>query len=124
MNKIYILLFFLFSIFLFSCNKPNFIYGKWEDSNRILEFNEYGDFTLEFKNSNLVKGFRGRALKKKNIMILFFEEFKDSNNEWLYTDGTDLEDYKEILFISFEDEKLVTQIKSTNKKFIYTKVID
>ena len=29
-----------------------------------------------------------------------------------------LEDYKEILFISFEDEKLVTQIKSTNKKFI------
>ena len=35
-----------------------------------------------------------------------------------------LEDYKEILFISFEDEKLVTQIKSTNKKFIYTKIID
>lgn len=124
MNKIYILLFFLFSVFLFSCNKPNSIYGKWEDSNRILEFSEYGDFTLEFKNSNLVKGFRGRALKKKNIMILFFEEFKDSNNEWLYTDGTDLEDYKEILFISFEDEKLVTQIKSTNKKFIYTKIID
>ena len=57
-------------------------------------------------------------------MILFFEEFKDSNNEWLYTDGTDLEDYKEILFISFEDEKLVTQIKSTNKKFIYTRIID
>ena len=124
MNKIYILLFFLFSVFLFSCNKPNSIYGKWEDSNRILEFSEYGDFTLEFKNSNLVKGYRGRALKKKNIMILFFEEFKDSNNEWLYTDGTDLEDYKEILFISFEDEKLVTQIKSTNKKFIYTKIID
>lgn len=81
MNKIYILLFFLFSVFLFSCKKPNSIYGKWEDSNRILEFNEYGDFTLEFKNSNLVKGFRGRALKKKNIMILFFEEFKDFNNE-------------------------------------------
>lgn len=67
---------------------------------------------------------KGIIPKKKNIMILFFEEFKDSNNEWLYTDGTDLEDYKEILFISFEDEKLVTQIKSTNKKFIYTRIID
>lgn len=116
------LFFLILPVLLISCGNFSSIYGKWEDEERILEFDNYGDFYLEFKNSSLVKGFRGKTLRKKNIVVLFFEEFENSEGEWLFTDGTDLENYKEVLVISFENENLVTEIKATGKKFVYTKV--
>lgn len=112
----------LLPVFLISCGNFSSIYGKWEDEERILEFDDYGDFCLEFKNSSFVKGFRGKALRKKNVIVLFFEEFENSDGEWLYTDGTDLENYKEVLVLSFENGNLITEIKSTGKKFVYSKV--
>ncbi len=122
-RKSFRLLFFLIlSVFLISCGKFSSIYGKWEDEERILEFDDYGDFCLEFKNSRLVKGFRGKTLRKKNVIVLFFEEFENSEGEWLYTDGTDLENYKEVLLLSFENGNLVTEVKATGKKIVYSKV--
>ena len=116
------LFFLILPVFLISCGNFSSIYGKWEDEERILEFDNYGDFCLEFKNSRLVKGFRGKTLRKKNAVVLFFEEFENSEGEWLYTDGTDLENYKEVLLLSFENGKLVTEIKATGKKIVYSKV--
>ena len=116
------LIFLFIPLFLIPCGNFSSIYGKWEDEERILEFDDFGDFCLEFKNSSLIKGFRGKTLRKKNVVVLFFEEFENSDGEWLYTDGTDLENYKEVLLLSFENGNLVTDIKATGKKFVYSKV--
>ena len=117
--------FFLFLIlpfFLFSCGNFDSFYGKWEDESRILEFNDEGNFCLEFKNSKLVKGFRGKTFVRKSVAVLFFEEFENSDGEWLYTDGTDLENYKEVLIFSLENGNLVTEIKATGQKFVYSRI--
>lgn len=116
------MLFLPLATLLASCVGYASIYGKWEDSNRILEFDGDGSFNIEFKNPSVIKSFHGKALIKKNIAVLLFEEFEKSDGEWSYTDGTDLENYKEILFFSFEDENLVVKVKATGKTFVYKRL--
>lgn len=122
MSRIYILLFLPLAVFLASCVNSASIYGKWEACNRIIEFDVDGSFSIEFKNPAVIKSFCGKVLRKKNIVVLLFEEFEKSDGEWLYTDGTDLENYKEIMFVSFEEGKLITKIKATGKTFVYSRV--
>ena len=110
------------TFFLSSCGNFSSISGKWEDKDRVLVFDDYENFSLEFKNTSLVKGFCGKYLRNKNVVILFFEEFENFAGEWFFTDGTDFENYKEVLFISFENENLVTEIKATGKRIVYSKV--
>ncbi|WP_147634706.1 hypothetical protein [Treponema pectinovorum] len=112
----------LLSFLFFSCSKNNSIVGKWENEDRILSFSDYGDFEIEYKNPKTIKSFRGSTAIKKNLVVLIFDEYQTSDNQWHFTDETELKGFKEILLVSVEKDVLITEIKATGKKFEYKKI--
>lgn len=122
MRKIIVL--FLFCFVFISCNKYINITGQWENNERILVFDEYGGFEINFKNSNQIQAFRGSVSQKNNIIVLIFEEYKTKDNEWKYIDETDLLGHKEVLQVDIQSDSLYTKIIATGKEYIYDKKVD
>lgn len=109
----------IISVVFISCSKTININGQWENNERILKFNEYGQFTIEYKQPKQIQAFQGSYVQKNNIIVLLFEEYKTDRENWNYTDETDLEGHKEVLQVSITDNQLHTKIVSTGKEYIY-----
>lgn len=111
----------LFCIIVFSCHSPINITGEWENDDRILKFNDYGNFTIEFKNPNEIKSFHGTTIVKKNFIILLFEEYKTIDNNFHTVDNTNLAGHKEAMEITIDNNIMYTKILTTKKVYQYTK---
>lgn len=105
-----------------SCSNAYKLTGSWENEERIIRFDDNSAFEISFKNTNSVKAFYGSVFIQKNILVLTFEEYKNSNNERVSVKGTDLENHKEVLVFSIKDDVLITEVKTTGKKYFYTKI--
>lgn len=109
----------IFCLLFFSCSKNVNIIGQWENDERILEFNEYGEFIIKFKQPTKVQAFQGTFVQRNNITVLLFEEYKTDDGNWNYMDTTNLKNHKEVLQVSIVEGKLHTKIVSTGKEYIY-----
>lgn len=123
MKKKYIFLILIFcSFFVFSCKQQIKITGEWENNDRVLKFDEYGNFQIKYKNPTKIKSFSGITAIKKNILVLIFEEYETTDGIQGFTDTTDLAGYKEVLQISITDKVLYTKILASGKEYKYLKI--
>ncbi len=124
--KKFIPIFFLFVLFFSACSgQREKLLGTWENQNRILSFSQDGQFSLYLKQSTDVKAFSGIyefVGSPRNAVKMDFLTYLDANSTWDSLQGSEYENFTDLLLFRVDGDKLETKVLSTERIFKYSRV--
>ena len=106
---------------MYSHFRERHLLGAWQNSRQSLSFNRDATFVLHFKETKLVRAFRGNYFVEDSIIRLSFGEYLDGEGNWHPVEEIDLDSYVEELRFSIVGATLVVQIVESGAFYEYTK---
>lgn len=123
-KKTYILLVSSLVFLSFSCSNPQKeLIGFWENDEKILEFTEqtFVIYNKTYENVIAFSGFYEFATEPEFAIKMSYKYAMDNNGTWASLEGTDLENYVDIILFKIDNNFLQTKVLGNGLFYTYTK---
>lgn len=124
-KKTYILLVSSLIFLSFSCSNPQKeLIGFWENNEKILEFTEqtFVIYNKTYENVIAFSGVYKFAQEPEFALKMSYKYAMDTNGNWASLEGTDLENYVDIILFKIDNNFLQTKVLGNGKYYTYTKI--
>lgn len=124
-KKTYILLVSSLIFLSFSCSNPQKeLIGFWENDEKILEFTEqtFVIYNKTYENVIAFSGFYEFATEPTFALKMSYKYAMDNNGSWTSLEGTDLENYVDIILFKIDNNSLQTKVLGNGKSYTYKKI--